>query len=193
MPTEFPTSPKPARKGKNFLPEIAIAGAILVGGLWFWSQNLAPLTPLAPEMKAAQAQDAPPAQWKEAPAIEVKQAQKVIVAQLEAFKADDYQEAAKYQSAGLRDNFGSVEQFRQAIKTNYPQFANYKSIKWGKARINGLQLQIQVVITGQKDAQIAALYSMIKEPVDGKDRVILEYRVSGVDGGSMELSDAQTV
>ncbi len=186
-------SEKSPRKGKNFLPEILVAGLILAGGGWFWSQNLTPAIPLAPEMAAAQAQEAPPANWKKAPEKEVKAAQKIIMTQLEAFKADDYEEAAKYQAAGLRDSFGSTEQFRQVIKTNYPQFANYKSVKWGKSRIDGPMLQIQVVITGQDDVQIAALYSMIKENVGEKSKEKLEYRVSGVSGGSEQISDAKTV
>ena len=186
-------SENPQRKGKNFLPEILIAGLILAGGGWFWSQNLTPMIPLAPEMKAAQAQEQPPANWKEAPADEKKAAQKVIMTQLEAFKADDYEEAAKYQASGLRESFGSTEQFREVIKTNYPQFANYKSVKWGKSRIDGAMLQIQIVITGQDDVQIAALYSMMKEDVGEKGKPKLEYRVSGVSGGSEQISDARTI
>ncbi len=189
---------KPARKSKNYLPEILVTGLVLAGGGWFWSQNLAPAIPFAPEMKAAQAQeapaqDAPPANWKVAPQAEVEATRKVIVAQLEAFKADDYKEAEKYQAAGLRDSFGSTEQFRQVIKTNYPQFANYKEIRWGAARIDGPMLQIQIVIVGQDGAEIAALYSMIKENVGTKDKEQLEYRVSGVSGGSMEIADTQVV
>lgn len=183
------------RKGKNFLPEIIVAGLILAGGGWFWSQNLAPAIPLAPEMKAAQAQEKeePPANWKEAPQNEKKAAQKIIMAQLEEFKADDYEEAAKYQASGLRQNFSSTEQFRQVIKDNYPQFANYKSVKWGKSRIDGPMLQIQIVITGEDDVQIAALYSMIKEDVGEKGNEKKEYRVSGVSGGSEQISDARTI
>ncbi len=186
-------SKKTPGKGKNYLPEILVAGLILAGGGWFWSQNLTPAIPLAPEMAAAQAQEAPPAEWKEAPENEVKAAQKIIMTQLEAFKADDYDEAVKYQSAALRGSFPSTAQFRQVIKQNYPQFANYKAVKWGKSRIDGPMLQIQIVITGQDDVQIAALYSMIKENVGEQGKEKLEYRVSGVSGGSEQISDAKTV
>lgn len=186
-------SAKTPRKGKNYLPEILVAGLVLAGGSWFWSQNLTSALPLAPEMAAAQAQEAPPQNWKVAPEKEVKAAQKIIMAQLEAFKADDYDEAAKYQAAGLRDSFASTEQFRQVIKNNYPQFANYKTVKWGKSRIDGPLLQIQVVITGQDDVQIAALYSMVKEDVGEKGKEKWEYRVSGVSGGSEQISDARTI
>lgn len=194
MPTEFPTPQNPQRKSKkNFLPEILIAGIIFGAGAWYWSQNL---TPLVPEMKIAQAQeqDEAPANWKAAPAAEKQAAQKIIVAQLEAFKADDYKTAEKYQASGLKQSFASTAQFEQMIKANYPQFAHYKDVKWGDARIDGPMLQIQMVIVGQDDAQIAALYSMIKEKVtDDKGVTTMEYRVSGVNGGSMKLAPMQTV
>ena len=185
--------PKRKRKGKNFLLEITVAGLVLAGGGWFWSQNLTPEIPIAPEMAAAQAQELPPTNWEEAPAAEKQAAQKIIVAQLEAFKADDYAEAEKYQSSGLKGSFSSTEQFRQVIKQNYPQFADYKEIKWGKARIADQLLQVQVVIVGQDDVQIAALYSMSKEDVGEKGKEKLEYRVSGVSGGSMENTTTQVV
>lgn len=197
MPTDLPPSfspQRPQRKGKNFLPEILVAGVIFGAGAWFWSQNLTPAIPIAPEMRVAQAQEEAPANWKEAPEKEQQAAQKVIVAQLEAFKIDDYKEAEKYQSSGLKGSFGSTEQFRQVIKQNYPQFANYKAVKWGKARIDGPLFQIQIVIVGQDDAEIAALYSMVKEKVtDDKGKTTLEYRVSGVTGGSMQIGDTQVV
>ena len=187
-------SEKTPRKGKNLLPEILVAGLILAGGGWFWLQNLVPAIPLAPQMAQAQeAPEAPEPNWKAAPETEVKAAETIIMTQLKAFKADDYEEAAKYQASGLRQNFASTEQFRQVIKTTYPQFANYKSVEWGKARIDGPMLQIQVVITGQDDVQIAALYSMIKEDVGEKGKPKMEYRISGVSGGSEQISDARTV
>lgn len=196
MPTDFPTPQNPKRKSKNFLPKILIAGVIFGAGAWFWSQNLTPAIPLAPEMRAAQAQeqDEPPANWKAAPDAEKQAAQKIIVAQLEAFKADDYKAAEKYQSSGLKQTFTSTEQFEAMIKDNYPQFAHYKDVKWGEARIDGPRLQIQMVIVGQDDAQIAALYSMVKEKVtDDKGVTTMEYRISGVNGGSMKLAPMQTV
>ena len=181
------------RRAKNFLPELLVAGLIFAGGAWFWSQNLAPQSPRSPEMVAAQAAPAPQPKWQEAPAKEKAAAQKVIVAQLEAFKADDWDKAVTYQAAGLRQSFASTKQFEEVIKKNYPQFASYKEVKFGKARSAGPLLQIQVSLTGKDGTQIAALYSMIKEPVDPKKPKVTAYRVAGVSGGSQQLSDAKTV
>ena len=187
--------PPRRRKAKNFLPELLVAGLIFTGGAWFWTNNLSPETPVAPEVAAApvQAQAAPEPNWKEAPAKEKEAAQKIIVAQLDAFKADDWDKAVTYQSAGLRRSFASTKQFEEVIKKTYPQFASYKEVKFGKARIDGPMLQIQVQLTGKDGTQIAALYSMIKEPIDPKKPKVTAYRVSGVTGGSEQLSDAKTV
>ena len=200
MPTEFPFSPSPKPRRKNFWPGVVLVGAIFGAGAWFWAHDLTPSSAAAPEIRTAQAQapapedsEAPEPDWKIAPDTEKKAAEKIIVAQLEAFKADDYKEAEKYQASGLKDSFASTEQFRQVIKQNYPQFANYKAVKWGNARIAGPLLQIQIVITGQDDAQLVALYSMIKENVGAKGEEKLEYRVSGVGGGSEEIAPSQIV
>lgn len=181
------------RSKKSFLPELLVAGLIFAGGAWFWSQNLSPQTPLAPEMAAAQVAPVADENWKTAPDAEKKAAQKIIVAQLEAFKADNWDKAVTFQSAALKQSFASTEQFEEVIKKNYPQFASYKTMRFGQARVDGPLLQIQVTLTGKDDVQIAALYSMIKEPVDPKKPKDTEYRVSGVSGGSPALSDAKTV
>ena len=198
------STPTPRRRKPRFLPEIVVAGLVLSAGAWFWSHNLTPDTPFAPRIAQAQdAQDAPapeaPApKWKDAPAAEAEAAEKIIVAQLEAFKADDWDKAITYQSEGLKQNFASPEQFKAVIKGNYPQFAEYKEVKFGKARMDGPLLQVQVVLTGKDDVQLAALYSMIKEEIPAKDgkpakkgEAKIEYRVSGVTGGEAERPDAR--
>ena len=191
MNSDF-TSPPRARKPKNFLPEIAIAALLFAGGAWFWTHNQPP-APTTIE-GVAQAQTAPDEpKWKAASAQEKRAAERVILAQLEAFKANDWKQAETYQAAGLKESFASTEQFEQVIKTTYPQFANYKSVSWKQARASGPLLQIQIALTGEDDVQIAALYSMVKENVGTKDQPKWEYRVSGVSGGSAQISDAKTV
>jgi uncharacterized protein DUF4864 len=105
---------------------------------------------------------------------ERKAASTSIEAQLKAFKADDYQAAMKYQSAALRENFESVEQFRQTIKRGYPQFASYKSVTFGEAACDkaGDRLAIQITLTGQDGVIVRALYTMLREQG--------EYKVDGV-------------
>ena len=70
---------------------------------------------------------------RKATADERQGAIRSILAQLDAFRRDDYQSAAKYQSSSLRRNFGSTAAFQSVIEKSYPQFADYKSATFGNA------------------------------------------------------------
>jgi hypothetical protein len=99
------------------------------------------------------------------------------VAQLEAFKKDNYELAAKYQSSALKANFASTENFREMMQDNYPQFAHYKKATFGAARSHtkGTVVEIPITLVGSDNVMVQATYSMKLE--EG------EYRVAGVTGG----------
>jgi hypothetical protein len=123
-------------------------------------------------------QASPPApQWRSATAKERAAVIRSIVAQLEAFKADRYELAARYQSSDLKRKFGTIENFRKAIKGSYPQFAHYKSAKFGAARAShdGKLLDIPITLIGSDNVRVRALYHMALE-----NNV---FRVAGVEGG----------
>lgn len=115
--------------------------------------------------------------WRAASTKERSAAIASATAQLQAFKADDYELAAKYQSQGLKKNFPSVADFQRIIQNSYPEFAHYKTAKFGAARAtkNGAMVELPVVLTGQNGATVRAVYSMVLES-EG-------YRVAGVTGG----------
>lgn len=119
----------------------------------------------------------PSASWRNATAKERAAVIRSIVAQLEAFKADRYELAARYQSSGLKRKFGTIENFRKAIKGSYPQFARYKSARFGTARASrdGKLLDIPITLTGSDNVRVRALYHMALE-----NNV---FRVAGVEGG----------
>jgi hypothetical protein len=120
-------------------------------------------------------QDAPAPMEPRAPTeAERKAASDAIEAQLKAFKADDYKKAEKYQSAGLKQNFRSTDEFREMMKRGYPQFANYKSVRFGDARCDakGDNVQINVTVVGHDNVTVRAVYLMVRE--EG------QYRVSSV-------------
>lgn len=119
----------------------------------------------APNQAPGSAPGGVPSGWKAADAKEKAAAQKVISDQLAAFRKDDYQSAARWQSRGLRENFPSLEAFRSAITQNYPQFAHSKSVRYGRAVMtpDKAHLQIQTFVTGQDDVEVRALYVMVRE------------------------------
>lgn len=160
----------------------------MVGAL-AWSSLFAPSPDEAPELAAAPVPVqpvAPPGQWKNATAGQRKVAQASIIKQLEAFKKDDYQQAVKYQSAGLRRNFASVQQFRQMMQVAYPQFACYKKVVFGKAMAapDGSRVQVAVRLWGRDGVETQAVYMMVKEGGI--------FRVEGVAGGMAAPGEVQS-
>lgn len=127
-----------------------------------------------PEPGAAE----PEEEVRPATEAEKKAAVGAIEAQLKAFREDDWVKATKFQCLELRKNFETPEDFRRAIKTGYPQFANYKTAAFGAALCDtkGEKVQVSVTLTGQDGVVVRAIYLMIKE--EG------EYRVGGVFGGA---------
>jgi hypothetical protein len=117
-------------------------------------------------------------QWRAAAAKERGAAIASVVAQLKAFKTDDYELAVKYQSSALKQNFPSVQEFRRVIQNSYPEFAHYKTANFGAARAtkNGAIIELPIILVGSNGATVRAVYSMILE--NGS------YRVSGVSGGN---------
>ncbi len=101
-----------------------------------------------------------------------------IIAQLNAFKKDDYAKASIYQSSLLRQNFTSADAFRSMMKTQYPEFASYKSISFGPIETTSDKKAVEaaVKLTGTDGYTVAAVYLMIME--NGL------YRVAGVQGGA---------
>lgn len=100
-----------------------------------------------------------------------------IQAQLTAFGKGDYSAAIKYQSVGLKQNFSSPEAFRRMMEGAYPEFAHYKSVKFGVVRSDGSgqHVFVPVDLVGQDGVSVRAAYLMLRE---GK-----AYRVEGVLGG----------
>lgn len=128
---------------------------------------------------AAQGAGAPSAgQMRPAKPTERQAASASITAQLRAFQKDDFQKAVQYQSANLKRNFPSVAGFRQMMRAAYPQFTNYKSVKFGDARADasGQHVLMPITLVGQDGVILHALYLMVKE---GKT-----YHVDGVMGGA---------
>jgi hypothetical protein len=104
-----------------------------------------------------------------------------IVAQLKAFKRDDYAHASTYQSAGLKHNFLSVEQFRTMMKSTYPEFASYKSVIFGPVYVTAdkQHAEVPVKLIGTDGVAVTGVYIMVLEGGI--------YRVAAVSGGAHQV------
>lgn len=162
----------------RYLPFLLVAGLLLAISAY----RLRSTSSVAPQRGVVGPnlqQGAPrgPIQWRAATVAERTAAIASVTAQLNAFRANDYRKAATYQSSALRANFGSVENFRKAIKGTYPQFANYKRVRFGAARANakGTLMALPITLTGRDGITVRALYLLELE-----NKL---YRVAGVEGG----------
>ncbi len=157
---------------------ILLVGALLSGGAFFWS-NWKPAT--APNVGDSVAFAAPKpgssTGAKPRPATKAERASvvKTISTQLKAFKENNWPEAVKFQSEGLKGNFPTPDAFGEMIVKIYPAFVNPKKVEFGKALNVGGHVQIEVNLTGQDDSVTSVLYSLAKEKGN--------YRIEAVAGG----------
>jgi hypothetical protein len=167
---------------RRFRISLGVLVALLITALATWCWYFATRPPQREVLMLRRVPVRPARPLRAATAGERAAAIRSIVAQLEAFKADRYELAARYQSRALKNNFRSTENFRDVIQRTYPQFAHYKSAKFGAARASqdGKLLEISILLTGQDGVQVKALYQMALE--DG------QYRVAGVNGGAKTAS-----
>jgi hypothetical protein len=159
-------------KTQRALSTVFVALMLVLAGtvVWRFRASAAPIPRYAQaQQETSSLRPAKPAERKAAIAS--------ITAQLKAFARDDYKTAITYQSAGLKRNFASPDQFRAMMLTHYPAFAHNKAIRFGPAQSSptGQHVTVPVIVTGPNGVQARALYVMVLE---GKI-----YRVEGVLGG----------
>ena len=159
---------------RRSLLSLFAAGA-LVAGLALTATEVLPWAQA--QQKAEEQSEPKPTELRAATAEEKKAVSTAIETQLKAFRDNDYAKATKYQSLSLRKNFRDAEEFRTMMRRSYPQFASYKSVKFGDAHCSkdGTMCQIHVTVTGKDGVTLTALYAMVKE--EG------EWRVGSVYGG----------
>ena len=179
-------SQKPTERRSPFLP-ILLVGVLLSGGAFFWSNWQPKHAPFAGDSVAFAA----PKPGNPKPGIRVRPATKAerasvvktISTQLKAFNDNNWPEAVKYQSEGLKGNFPTPDAFGAMIVKVYPAFVHPKKVAFGKAFSAGGHIQIEVDLTGQDDSMTRAVYSLAKEKGN--------YRIESVMGGAMTPTDGE--
>jgi hypothetical protein len=135
---------------------------------WQWNNT----QPVTPHLTAE-----PQLKWRAASKAESSAAIAPIRAQLEAFRADDYKTAMKYQSSSMRRQFDSVTTFRSMMSTSYPQFARPRRYTFGAVRAtsDATLMAVPIMLQGADGVAVRAEYLMTKEGGG--------YRVASVAGG----------
>jgi len=179
-------SQKPSERRSPPYLAILLAGALLSGGAFFWSNWKPGPRPIAGDSVAfAAPQSATPqlpgAKFRPTSKAERAAVIKTISAQLKAFNQENWKEAVKYQSDTLKGNFPTPEAFGAMIKQVYPVFVQPKKVEFGSAVSASGHVQIQVRLTGEDDSVTRAIYMMAKEKGN--------YRIEGVAGGEATPAD----
>ena len=92
--------------------------------------------------------------------------QKTIAAQIEAFRAADFNQAFSYASPTIHSLFGTAENFGSMVVTGYPMVVNPAQVEMQDLRTVGGALWQRVRITDQKGQSYLLDYQMI-EGADG--------------------------
>jgi len=103
--------------------------------------------------------------WRPATDKEYAAAKSTVNGQLSAFKADNFQQAALYQSQMLRLAFYTVEHFRDVIRTRYPAFVHYDTVEFGQcvSDADGDRIRLEVTLIGKDHSRVRAAYYLHSE------------------------------
>ncbi len=86
--------------------------------------------------------------------------QNTISNQLEAFASDDFTEAFTHASPGIKDIFGSVDNFSRMVKNGYPMVWRYNNFQFLKLEETPQGYSQIVRITDRKDQLFLLKYFM---------------------------------
>ena len=86
--------------------------------------------------------------------------QNTISNQLEAFASDDFTEAFTHASPGIKDIFGSVDNFSRMVKKGYPMVWRYNNFQFLKLEETPQGYSQIVRITDRKDQLFLLKYFM---------------------------------
>jgi hypothetical protein len=93
-------------------------------------------------------------------ADEQTEIQNTISNQLEAFASDDFTEAFTHASPGIKDIFGSVDNFSRMVKKGYPMVWRYNNFQFLKLEETPQGYSQIVRITDKKDELFLLKYFM---------------------------------
>ena len=93
-----------------------------------------------------------------------------IEAQLDAFRRDDAQRAFSLAAPGIREQFGTAENFMQMVRTSYAVVYRPRSVKFETFEIVDDQVFQPVRMTDADGQAWVAIYGMERQP-DGSWRI----------------------
>lgn len=88
----------------------------------------------------------------------------LIKQQLAAFKKRDFASAMQLQSASMKSRFASPQEFGRMMLGSYPDFCNYKSVRFGRGRIaKDKSVWMRVRLQTASGNELHSMYQLIWE------------------------------
>jgi len=94
----------------------------------------------------------------------------VVEDQLAAFQRDDGTAAFALASPHIREQFGSVENFMEMVRTGYQPVYRPREVAFGDVTITDGRIVQRVLLVGPDGIPVTALYTMERQP-DGSWRI----------------------
>jgi len=94
----------------------------------------------------------------------------VIEAQIDAFRRDDAQRAFSFAAPGIRQQFGTAENFMRMVQASYAVVYRPQSVRFEKLEVVDDELFQPVRLTDAQGRAWIALYAMERQP-DGSWRI----------------------
>lgn len=85
----------------------------------------------------------------------------VIGAQIEAFRADDFGTAFTFAAPGIKQLFGTPENFGRMVRQGYPMVWRPAEVRYGARELRGATVLQRVIITDAEGRLHTLLYHMV--------------------------------
>lgn len=94
---------------------------------------------------------------------DIKAAQQVIVSQISAFKADDYQSAYSFAAPNVKQVFPSAKAFMMMVKSGYKPLYQHASYVFGKSRSSSSEVYQELMVTDKSGQLWQFIYTLDKQ------------------------------
>ena len=94
---------------------------------------------------------------------DIKAAQQVIVSQISAFKADDYESAYFFAAPNVKQSFPSVSAFKGMVKSGYKPLYQHTSFLFGKGTSSNSEVYQEIIVNDESGQLWQFIYTLGKQ------------------------------
>jgi hypothetical protein len=87
---------------------------------------------------------------------------RLIDAQIEAMRSEDYGSAYQYASTGFHRKFG-IDEFRILVRSGYSLLVDSERLEYGTIKVEGNRALVYVFVLSRNSRVIPCIYSLVRE------------------------------